>query len=179
MEDNYSKHTITVLVENEFGVLARIAGMFAARGFNIDALAVAPTENSKISRVTLVTHGHERIIEQIVKQLYRLVDVLKVQDLSDEDCVRCELMLVKVSIDSSQKEKVFAILEEYGGRIVDDYQGKILTLEFVKEHEVTEEILAALKSFKILETVRTGNIAMQKGGHEEAFYSADINEINE
>lgn len=176
MEENSSKHTITVLVENEFGVLARIAGMFAARGFNIDALSVAPTDNPKISRLTLVTHGNERIIEQIVKQLYRLVDVLKVQDLSAENCVRCELMLVKVVIEESQKETLFAILEEYSGRIVDDYEAKVLTLEFVKEHEVTEEILAALKSFKILETVRTGNIAMQKGEYSKAFYQAESNE---
>lgn len=158
-----STHTISVLVENEFGVLARVAGMFAARGFNIDALSVAPTKDPRHSRMTLITHGNEQIIEQILKQLNRLIDVLKVVDLSSEDCVRRELMLVKVRGNETHRKEVMKVVEEFSGKLLDDGGGKALALEFVHEHEAMEAILDKLQPFGVIETVRTGNIAMQKG----------------
>lgn len=163
MDHNESSHTISVLVENEFGVLARVAGMFAGRGFNIDALSVAPTPDPRYSRITLITHGNELIIEQILKQLNRLIDVLKVVDLSSEATIRRELMLVKVRLGEHEESKVKKILEEHHGKLADDFNGRVWVLEFVNDHAHLEEILEKLKEFEILETVRTGNIAIQKG----------------
>jgi len=161
MNDNEHSHTISVLVENEFGVLARVAGMFAGRGFNIDALSVAPTPDPKLSRITLITHGNEQIIEQILKQLNRLVDVLKVVDLSSEDRVRRELMLVKVR-SSNHHKTLEKILQEFSGHLLDQ-EKNISILEFVQEHQKNDEVLAKLGDFEILETARSGNIAMQRG----------------
>lgn len=159
-EENY--HTISVLVENEFGVLARVAGMFAGRGFNIDALSVAPTPDPQYSRITLITHGNEQIIEQILKQLNRLVDVLKVVDLSnEEDRVRRELMLVKVR-SSNEEEELQKILQEFSGKLLDQ-EKNIRVLEFVQDHHKNDEVLARLENFEVLETARSGNIAMQRG----------------
>lgn len=155
-------HTIAVLVENEFGVLARVAGMFAGRGFNIDALSVAPTPDPKISRITLVTHGNDQIIEQILKQLNRLIDVLKVVDLSSEDRLHRELMLVKLRLTSSDEAALEKLLKAHGGTLRDQ-QKNIFILEFVQEHHKNDEIISALSQWDILETARSGNLAMQKG----------------
>ena len=156
-------HTISVLVENEFGVLARVASMFAARGFNIDALSVAPTSDPKISRMTLITHGNEQIIEQILKQLNRLIDVLKVIDVSSEECVRRELMLVKLRLFDKTRSAILKLTESEGGRVLDDSDPRSLILEFVGEHQNLESLLKNLQAYEILEVVRTGNVAMQKG----------------
>ncbi len=161
MNDNEHSHTISVLVENEFGVLARVSGMFAGRGFNIDALSVAPTTDPKLSRITLITHGNDQIIEQILKQLNRLVDVLKVVDLSSEERVRRELMLVKIRSGNHQ-EKIQKILQAYSGNLLDQ-EKNIAILEFVQEHDKNNEVLTQLGDFEILETARSGNIAMQTG----------------
>lgn len=155
-------HTIAVLVENEFGVLARVAGMFAGRGFNIDALSVAPTPDPKISRITLVTHGHDQIIEQILKQLNRLIDVLKVVDLSSGGWVCRELMLVKLRLKNSDEEKLSALLKKHGGRLLDQ-EKNVFLVEFVQEHLQNDTILSEFSEMEILETARTGNLAMQKG----------------
>jgi len=156
-------HTISVLVENEFGVLARVGGMFAGRGFNIDALTVAPTVDPKMSRMTIITHGNELIIEQILKQLNRLIDVMKVVDVSSEDCVRRELMLVKVRSGEKNREGIESVVKKFHGKIDDAEDQKTSILEFVAEHEEMQSILKALEDFGILEVVRTGNIAMQRG----------------
>lgn len=162
MSKNENAHTIAVLVENEFGVLARVSGMFAGRGFNIDALSVAPTSDPRISRITLVTHGHENIIEQILKQLNRLVDVLKVVDLSSEDRVRRELMLVKVRLRDGANSDLESLFAEYQGKVLDQDR-HITILEFIQEHQKNDEVLTKLQNFEIVETARSGNLAMQKG----------------
>ena len=156
-------HTISVLVQNEFGVLARVAGMFAGRGFNIDALSVAPTLDPGMSRMTIITHGNELIIEQILKQLNRLLDAIKVVDVSSEDCVRRELMLVKVRVAEKGRGDILKVAETFSGRVLDAEDSKTAILEFVAEHEEAKSILEKLKDFGILEVVRTGNIAMQRG----------------
>ncbi|MFO1463749.1 MAG: acetolactate synthase small subunit [bacterium] len=163
MNQNEKTHTISVLVENEFGVLARVAGMFAGRGFNIDALSVAPTPDPRVSRMTIITHGNALIIEQILKQLNRLIDVLKVVDVSSEDCVRRELMLVKVRSNEKAKGEIAKLAEASSGKLLDASDPKTQILEFVGEHLEMESILKKLQPFEILEVVRTGNIAMQKG----------------
>ncbi|MDX1387077.1 MAG: acetolactate synthase small subunit [bacterium] len=162
MSEEINSHTIAVLVENEFGVLARVAGMFAGRGFNIDALSVAPTPDPKVSRITLVTHGNEQIIEQILKQLNRLVDVLKVVDLSSEDRVRRELMLVKVRTQNGQQDVVEKILKDFRGTLLEQ-EKNIFILEFIQEHLQNDEVIRRLGALEILETARSGNLAMQKG----------------
>jgi acetolactate synthase-1/3 small subunit len=156
-------HTISVLVQNEFGVLARVAGMFAGRGFNIDALSVAPTLDPHTSRMTIITHGNELIIEQILKQLNRLLDVIKVVDVSSEDCVRRELMLVKVRANEKTRSEILKVAENFSGKVIDAEDSKAVILEFVAEHEQTKSILNLLEDFGILEVVSTGNIAMQRG----------------
>ncbi len=160
---NEKTHTISVLVENEFGVLARVAGMFAGRGFNIDALSVAPSMDSKMSRMTIITRGNEQIIEQILKQLNRLIDVIKVVDVSSEDCVRKELVLVKVRSSDKVRAQILNAAKSLAGRVADESDPKSLILEFVAEHEELSAILGKLDEFGILEVVRTGNIAMQRG----------------
>jgi len=162
MSEQEHFHTIAVLVENEFGVLARIAGMFAGRGFNIESLSVAPTPDPKLSRITLITRGNDKIIEQILKQLNRLIDVLKVVDLSAEDRVRRELMLLKVRVSEGQGSKVEAVLKDRQGKLLEQ-QKNLWIVEFVQEHAENDSVLDALDGLEILETVRSGNLAMQKG----------------
>lgn len=155
-------HTIAVLVENEFGVLARVAGMFAGRGFNIDALSVAPTPDPKVSRITLITRGNDQIIEQILKQLNRIIDVLKVVDLSAEDRVRRELMLLKIRVPEGKDKNVESVVKKHQGKLLDK-EKNLWILEFVQEHRENDAVLKSLNGFEILETVRSGNLAMQKG----------------
>jgi len=173
MNSNEKTHTISVLVENEFGVLARVSGMFAGRGFNIDALSVAPTPDPKVSRMTLITHGNAGIIEQILKQLNRLIDVLKVVDVSSEDCVRRELMLVKVRIGDKNKAELTKLTADSSGKVVDSSDPRTVILEVVGEHDANETLLKKLQPFEILEVVRTGNIAMQKGKNVLMAFSAE------
>ncbi len=163
MQNSEHYHTFSVLVENEFGVLARVAGMFAGRGFNIDALSVAPTPDRRYSRITLTTHGNDQIIEQILKQLNRLVDVLKVVDLSSEDTLRRELCLVKVRITAEQENVLQSWIKEHGVQVLFEEKKRLWVLEFVDEQDKIEKMLRQLQDFEILETVRTGNIALHKG----------------
>ncbi len=165
MNSTEKTHTISVLVENEFGVLARIAGMFAGRGFNIDALSVAPSPDPKTSRMTIITSGSDPIIEQILKQLNRLIDVIKVVDVSSQECVRRELMLVKVKVQDKNRESLMQIIQNFSGKIADADDSKTMVLEFLGEHDEMGTILNVLREqeFEILESVSTGNIAIQKG----------------
>ncbi len=156
------KHTISVLVENEFGVLARVSGMFAARGYNIDSLSVAPTADPRYSRMTILTTGSELIIEQILKQLNRLLDTVKVQDLTGENFMSREMILVKVKSNPESTSGITKIAENYGAKVVEQ-NPDFLTLEYSGEHEKVNALLADLKPFKILEDVRTGAIAIQRG----------------
>lgn len=156
------RHTISVLVENEFGVLARIAGLFSGRGFNIDSLTVSATLDPTLSRMTIVTCGDERIIEQILRQLGRLINVIRVEDITDRDHLERELILVKVKRKEETHSKILQAVELFGGRIIDDSEGTYI-LEFVGDETALEKILAALKPFDILEFICSGTIAVDQG----------------
>jgi acetolactate synthase-1/3 small subunit len=158
------KHTIAVLVENKAGVLARISGLFARRGFNIDSLAVGPTDNPHISRITIVVEGDDYIAEQVTKQLNKLIDVLKVRNLAEDAITRRELVLVKVRIDGSQRGEIIDIAKIMNCEIV-DISHTTLMIEFDDRPERVELLIDLLSKYTILEIARTGTIALQKG-HE-------------
>lgn len=155
------RHTISVLVENKFGVLTRIAGLFSGRGYNIDTLNVGPTQDPNTSRMTIVTRGDDATLEQIVKQLNKLVDVLKVQDFREGEFVDRELVLVKVSVDSKTRAEVMQIADIFRAKIV-DVQPKTLTVEITGDESKTEKFLELMKTFGIVELSRTGKIALPR-----------------
>jgi acetolactate synthase I/III small subunit len=156
------KHTISVLVENEFGVLARVSGMFAARGYNIDSLSVAPTLDPKISVMTIVTSGSPEIIEQIIKQLNRLIDVIQVRDLTGENFVSRETILVKVKISDKTRPDLLQLAELFRSEVADANKN-CMALQFTGEKEKVESFLKLLEPFGVLELIRTGTIAIQRG----------------
>lgn len=156
------RHTISVLVENEFGVLARISGLFSGRGFNIDSLTVSPTEDPTLSRMTIVTHGSERIIEQINKQLNRLINVIHVEDLTDKDYLERELIFVKVRRNEDTYSQLLKIVEHIGGRVIDD-SDETYIIEISGEANALQTILEELRPFEILEFVSSGLIAIERG----------------
>lgn len=155
------KHTISVLVEDEAGVLTRIAGLFARRGFNIESLAVGPAEQVGVSRITMVVPGDESIIEQLIKQLYKLISVLKVQDITQIPCVERELMLVKVRATASNRGEVIQVAQIFRARIVDISEDN-LTIEVVGDPGKMVAIIQMLNKFGIREIARTGKIAMTR-----------------
>lgn len=155
------KHTISVLVENHFGVLAHVAGLFSARGFNIDSLAVGETDEPTVSRMTIVAHGDDRVIEQITKQLNKLIDVIKVQDLSSEENIARELVLVKVHALASTRSDILQIVNTFRAKVV-DVNPKSLTIEVTGNEEKVDAMLELLRPFGIKETVRTGTIALAR-----------------
>ncbi len=154
-------HTISVLVENQFGVLARVAGLFSARGFNIDSLAVGETDDPTVSRITIMTHGDDRVIEQIRKQLDKLIDVIKVQDLSAEERIERELVLVKVSANSGARADLMQVVNTFRGKIV-DVNSKSITIEVTGNESKVDAMLELLRPFGVKEVVRTGTIAVSK-----------------
>ncbi|MFC1512714.1 acetolactate synthase small subunit [bacterium] len=156
------KHTISVLVENHFGVLARISGLFSARGFNIDSLAVGETDDPSISRMTIVVKGDETILEQVMKQLNKLIDVIKVLDLKEDSMVKSDLLLVKVKADKAAKSEILQIVDIFRAKIVDVASNSVI-IEMTGEEEKIETMLNMLKPFGILEVVRTGTVAMARG----------------
>ena len=155
------RHTISVLVENKFGVLTRVAGLFSGRGYNIDSLNVAPTHDSTASRMTIVTTGDESTLEQIVKQLNKLPDALKVQDFSEGEYVDRELVLVKVGVDSKSRAEVMQITDIFRAKIV-DVQPKSLTIEITGADSKIVKFLDLMNSFGVLEITRTGKAAMPR-----------------
>ncbi len=155
------KHTISVLVENHFGVLAHVAGLFSARGFNIDSLAVGETDDASVSRMTIVAHGDDRIVEQIIKQLNKLIDVVKVEDLSSDDFIERELVLVKVRADASSRNDVMQIVNTFRGKIV-DVNPQSLAIEVTGGESKVDAMLELLRPFGIREVVRTGTVAMAR-----------------
>jgi acetolactate synthase-1/3 small subunit len=155
------RHTISILVENKFGVLTRVAGLFSGRGYNIDTLNVAPTQNGELSRMTIVTRGDAATIEQIIKQLKKLVNVLEVQDFAEGEFVDRELVLVKVSVDSKSRAEVMQITDIFRAKIV-DVQPKSLTVEITGNESKVEKFLHLMTSFGILELTRTGKVAMAR-----------------
>src|ERR1700724_1222725 len=140
------RHTISVLVENKFGVLTRVAGLFSGRGYNIDTLNVGPTADPTASRMTIVTRGDDATLEQIVKQLNKLVDVLQVQDFRDGEYVDRELVLVKVAVDSKSRAEAMQISDIFRAKIV-DVQPKNLTIEITGNESKGEKYLSLMKTF--------------------------------
>ena len=155
------RHTISILVENKFGVLTRIAGLFSGRGYNIDTLNVAPTQDADTSRMTVVTRGDDATLEQIVKQLKKLVDIIEVQDFREGEYVDRELVLVRVSVDSKSRAEVMQITDIFRAKIV-DVQPKSLTVEITGNESKVEKFLGLMTSFGILELTRTGKVALAR-----------------
>ena len=155
------KHTLSVLVEDEAGVLTRIAGLFARRGFNIESLAVGPAEKPGISRITMVVPGDEQVIEQLTKQLYKLINVIKVQDLTYTPCVERELMLLKVNATSLNRSEVIELAQIFRARVVDVSEDS-LTLEVVGDPGKMVAIVQVLNRFGLREIARTGKIALPR-----------------
>ena len=156
------KHIISVLVENEFGVLSRISGLFSGRGFNIESLCVAETLDPTISTMTVVTTGDDAIIEQILKQLNKLINVIKVIDFRDTDYVSREMVLVKLNADEKTREEILRMVEIFRGKIIDVSQ-KTYTIMITGDEEKLRAFLALVRPLGIKELVRTGPIAMARG----------------
>ncbi|GAB4241335.1 MAG: acetolactate synthase small subunit [Deltaproteobacteria bacterium] len=156
------RHTISVLVENEFGVLSRVSGLFSGRGFNIESLCVAETTDPRVSRMTIVTSGNDQIVEQILKQLNKLVPVLKVIDFTGIDTVDRELVLVKVNADGEGKQEVLRLVDIFRARIV-DVSPRCYTIEMTGGEGKVQAFLQMLRPIGIRELVRTGKIAIARG----------------
>jgi len=156
------RHIISVLVENEFGVLSRVAGLFSGRGFNIESLCVAETLDPSISTMTIVTSGNDAIIEQILKQLNKLINVIKVIDFRDVDFVAREMVLVKVNADEKARAEILRMVEIFRGKVV-DVSPKAYTIMITGDEEKISGFLTLLKPLGIKELVRTGPIAMARG----------------
>jgi len=155
-------HTISVLVENEFGVLSRVSSLFSGRGFNIDALSVAPTNEEGMSRITIVTHGDENILEQITKQLNKLIDVIKVIDFTDGSGVERELALIKVTAEDESRAEVLRIVDIFRAKI-SDVTPKAYTIEATGNPIKIDAILDLLRPLGLKELVRTGSVAIGRG----------------
>jgi len=156
------KHVISVLVQNEAGVLAHIAGLFAGRGFNIDSLAVGETDDPSLSRMTIVTEGDERILEQIVKQLRKVITVIKVQDFSERDYVERDLMLIKVSAPKGRRSEIIELVNLFRGTVVDVCQNELM-VELSGPEKKIQAFIALMKPYGIKELCRTGRIALTRG----------------
>jgi acetolactate synthase-1/3 small subunit len=149
-------------MENEAGALSRVSGLFSARGYNIESLSVAPTEDQSLSRMTIVTSGSDQIIEQIIKQLNKLIDVVKVLDLHDGDHIERELVLVKVKANKQYRDEVQQLSNSYGGRIIDSSEN-ILTIEFTGTSTEIDNYLKSLNNSFVVEIVRTGASGIGRG----------------
>ncbi len=156
------KHVISILLENEPGALSRVVGLFSARGYNIETLTVAPTEDNTLSRMTIVTTGSDDVIEQITKHLNRLVDVVKVVDLSEGPHIERELMLIKVRAVGKEREEMKRMADIFRGHIV-DVTDKVYTIELTGDQDKIEAFINALDRSAILETVRTGVSGIGRG----------------
>jgi acetolactate synthase I/III small subunit len=156
------RHIISLLLENEAGALSRVSGLFSARAYNIESLTVAPTEDATLSRMTIVTTGSDDVIEQITKQLNKLVDVVKVVDLSDGEHIERELMLVKVRASGKDRDEMKRMAEIFRGRII-DVTDKSYTIELTGTGAKLDAFLSAIETGAILETVRTGASGIGRG----------------
>jgi acetolactate synthase I/III small subunit len=156
------KHTLAVLVENKSGVLSRVASLFSRRGYNIDSLAVGVTEDPDVSRITIVVHGDDHVLEQVTKQLNKLIDVIKVSDLGGDATVERELALIKVTADADTRAEIINITDIFRARII-DVAPKSMTIEVTGDEGKVEAIEKLLRQFGIKEMVRTGKIAMVRG----------------
>jgi acetolactate synthase-1/3 small subunit len=156
------KHTLAVLVENRAGVLSRVSSLFSRRGYNIDSLAVGVTEDPTVSRITIVVHGDDSVLEQVKKQLNKLIDVIKVSDLASEDTVGRELALFKVAADENSRAEIMQITDIFRARIV-DVGPKSVIVEVTGDEDKILAIENLLQKFGIKEMVRTGKIAISRG----------------
>lgn len=157
------RHTISVLVENKFGVLSRISGLFSGRGYNIESLSVGETIDPKVSVMTIVTTGDDWIVEQITKQLNKLIDVIKVVDMTELDHVEREMVLIKIAPRQEDKAEVLRLAEIFRGRIVDS-SPKTYTIEITGDEKKIAAIVELLRPMGIKEFVRTGKIAIAREG---------------
>jgi len=156
------RHIISILMENEAGALSRVAGLFSARGYNIESLTVAPTEDETLSRMTIVTLGNEDVIEQITKQLNKLIDVVKLIDLADVPHVERELMLVKISTNSITREEIKRLSDIFRGKIV-DVTNNSYVIEMTGASDKLDAFIQSLNADSIIETVRSGPTSMSRG----------------
>jgi acetolactate synthase-1/3 small subunit len=155
------RHIISILMENESGALSRVAGLFSARGYNIESLTVAPTEDPSVSRMTLVTSGSNEIIEQITKQLNKLIDVIKLIDLTEGPHIEREMMLIKLKTDD-RRDEIMRLAEIFRGRII-DVSGKTYTVELTGTSDKLDAFITAAEGITILETVRSGVSGIARG----------------
>jgi acetolactate synthase-1/3 small subunit len=156
------KHTIAVLVENKFGVLSRVAGLFSARGYNIESLSVGETLDPTVSRMTLVVTGDEFVIEQVIKQLHKLIDVIKVTDLTEEGHVEREMVLMRVNAEPANRAEVLRTADIFRAKVV-DVTPATFTLEVTGDEQKINAIVELLRPFGIQELVRTGKVAIARG----------------
>ena len=156
------RHTISVMVENEFGVLSRVSGLFSGRGFNIESLSVAETLDPSVSRMTIITSGNDAIVEQILKQLNKLISVIKVVDLTDADTVDRELVLIKVNAESETKAEVLRLVDIFRAQVV-DVAPRAYTIEMTGDEEKVNALVQLLKPIGIREIVRTGLVSIARG----------------
>ncbi|TEB14577.1 putative acetolactate synthase small subunit [Pelotomaculum sp. FP] len=156
------RHTLAVTVENNTGVLTRVAGLFSRRGFNIDSLAVGRTENPRISRMTIIVEGDDQVVEQVAKQLHKLVDVIKISDITRSPYVDRELVLIKVNAEPASRAEIMQLVDIFRARIV-DVGPKTLTVEVTGDEGKIDAFEQSLRPFGIKELVRTGKIAMLRG----------------
>lgn len=155
------KHTISVLVENHFGVLARVSGLFSARGYNIDSLCVGETEDPSASRMTVVVEGDERVLEQIVKQLQKLVEVIEITDLTKDNFVERELVMVKIAVGASGRTPIIEVANVFRAKVV-DICADSMTVEATGSEGKIKAFIDMMPPFGIKELVRTGRIAMAR-----------------
>lgn len=156
------KHTISVLVENHSGVLSRISGLFSRRGFNIESLAVGPTQDDAVSRITIIADGDEYTVEQIEKQLNKLVEVIKVKTFKAGECLARELLLVKIAAGADKRQDIMTICEIANAKVI-DLTLNTMTLEVCDKYEHLKRFEELIAPYGVIEMVRTGTIAIQKG----------------
>jgi len=156
------KHTIAVLVENKFGVLSRVAGLFSARGYNIESLSVGETLDPTVSRMTIVVRGDEFVIEQVMKQLHKLIDVIKVSDLTDDSHVERELLLIRVNAEPQHRAEVLRTADIFRAKVI-DVTAASFTLEATGDQGKLEALIELLRPMGIQEIVRTGKVAIARG----------------
>ncbi len=155
------RYVLSVLVENEPGVLSRVVGLFSGRGFNIDSLNVAPTFEENVSHMTITTYGDAVIMEQIIKQLHKIVPVIKVMEFTDQAAVEREMMFVKVQAEGPARSEILRTVEIFRCKVIDVSHNEI-TIEATGNHEKLEAILSLLQRFGIKEVARTGSVAMKR-----------------
>ena len=170
------RHTISVLVENEFGVLSRVAGLFSGRGFNIESLSVAETLDPTVSRITLVTTGDDAVLEQITKQLNKLVSIIRVSDFKDTEHVERELVLIKVTADERTRAELMNIVSIFRGKVI-DVSPQTYIVEITGGQDKIDAILQLLRPLGIVEIVRTGRVAMFRGASTLAGGAAEKEKV--